>query len=467
MELLQDMNPEKVLTIIATAMLFMLFVQFAAFFGGLKRLRLEREKLRTNEQELLQGKIQAETLLLSAKEQLEQVMRERDEAFSARDEEKNLRHQAEVRNELLLQEQALLKKQMEDFEKHKAEMTGAAKSALLESGTDVIRKEVEKVTKSTMEHMQQVLKNFHAVHAEQTKHALSISTLQRMLSSPTAAGQFSEIGLENTFKNYGLTPGRDFIMQYGLPKSEGGLRPDALVFLPGNHLLVVDSKASHLYYELAQVKDTPQEKEIADRLKISMQRQMQSLSGKGYKEAIQSLYKQLGRGHEVQHILTVMFLQTESAVETLLKIDPEFRHKCEKCDIAITGPAGLSGLLSFSRFQIVNEQQQQNFKTIMEELSGFMDTVRILAEYAEKMRKGVLMSAQGYEGFAASFNRNFLSKARKLLNLGVTMGKQKTLPEHLQTLHITQEKPAMIDVTPASETDDNVAMIEPKKVSSL
>ena len=63
-----------------------------------------------------------------------------------------------------------------------------------------------------------------------------------------------ETVLENTLKSFGLTAGIDFVLQQTFGSEDGSrLRPDAIVFLPADSVLVIDSKASKFLLELAQV----------------------------------------------------------------------------------------------------------------------------------------------------------------------------------------------------------------------
>ena len=59
------------------------------------------------------------------------------------------------------------------------------------------------------------------------------------------AGKLAEITLENILKASGLKNGLDFSMQYNLSGEHNNkLRPDAVIFLPSNNIMIIDAKAS-------------------------------------------------------------------------------------------------------------------------------------------------------------------------------------------------------------------------------
>ena len=89
----------------------------------------------------------------------------------------------------------------------------------------------------------------------------------RALTNPGGAGQMSEIGLENALKNLGLERGRDYVIQPHVTGEEGSaLRPDAMVFLPNDMVMVIDSKASKHIIDLAGAEGTPAQKETEAKL---------------------------------------------------------------------------------------------------------------------------------------------------------------------------------------------------------
>ena len=105
---------------------------------------------------------------------------------------------------------------MEEWKKDKEEHMKSAKAAMFETGSEAFRKEAENMNKKTMEHFGKIIKSVASLSDRVNKSENAVDVVWKSLSTPAAVGQFSEIGLENTLKNYGLEIGRDFIMQYSV-----------------------------------------------------------------------------------------------------------------------------------------------------------------------------------------------------------------------------------------------------------
>ena len=170
-----------------------------------------------------------------------------------------------------------------------------------------------------------------------------------------------------------------------------------------------------------------------------MNEHLKILASKGYKDAVIEDYKKSGRGEKIGYVFTIMFIQSDSYIDKLHKIDPSFRDSCTKHDILLSAPTGLAGLLSLSRYEIAKEKQEQNYETIISELSTFMGHVEIVLGHAAKVGKGIESAANNYEKFVSSVNTRLLPKARNIEKMGVSLPKNKGLPSNLASYHVITE----------------------------
>ena len=134
----------------------------------------------------------------------------------------------------------------------------------------------------------------------------AVDVIERALSNPANAGFAAETVLENTLKSFGLTAGIDFVLQQTFGSEDGSrVRPDAIVFLPADSVLVIDSKASKFLLELAQVEDEAAEAAIYEKLSSTMNQHLKSLASKNYRMAVQSDFRAAGKGDEVRQLVRV------------------------------------------------------------------------------------------------------------------------------------------------------------------
>lgn len=376
-----------------------------------------------------------------------------DEARKERDSLKEEQKESEqtllaIERELSAKTQEIrdLTKQMEDWEKVKEEHMKAAKSSAVEASRELsnkllddhkreleeAKKESEKKVKETTE---QLHKNFQNVFesmksfSDRLKSAEETTdVVRRALLSPSGAGNLAEITLENILKSSGLTEGQDYIMQYFISNEDSkNSRPDAVIFLPGNNVMVIDSKASKFFQEIEEA-DEEDKKALEAQLKQTMNNHLKDLVKRDYTKAIRQESQR-----DVQHVMALMFLPTESALEKLRKIDSSFMEKAWKDDIMPVSPTGVINMLLQAKMIISNARQEQNAKVIIDEVKNLIGSVASLYEYSDKLGTSIKSTFDKYDKFAASFNRTFLSKVKKLEKLGVSSNKNT---QRLKRYHV-------------------------------
>jgi DNA recombination protein RmuC len=271
-----------------------------------------------------------------------------------------------------------------------------------------------------------------------------VEVIKNSLLSPSGAGSLAEITLENILKSSHLRIGVDFIMQYNInaENENVALRPDSVVFLPGDKLMVIDAKASKfLVEEHDNLKD----------LARTMNTHLKKLASKNYADAVKNNLK--NKSQDVVSIVTLMFLPTEQAVEKLMEADSEFMNKAWKVNIFPVGPAGLMNMLSFAKFQISEQMMIKNHLQIIEEVKKLINSVSAMTEHGAKLGNSISNVVTNYDKFAASFNRNFLSKAHKLNRMGIESSLKKD-QQSLKRLQVFMSKSDMIEIGPEEKSEE-------------
>lgn len=314
----------------------------------------------------------------------------------------------------------------------------AAKSAALEAGQQLSSKLLDdhkreneaarelhgkatkQITETLMQQAQAMGEKLATLHESHGKQAGTLDTVMKALTNPTGAGKIAEIGLENLLKSFGLEAGRDFDTQFSMTTGNGRLRPDALVYLPQNRVMVIDCKSSSFL-----VDDT------ADgQLKATMNKHLSDLATKDYRSAVIAEFKK-SRHAEPVDVWSVLYVPTESLAARIKDIDREFVHNLMKHDIILASPATLHGLLSLARVQIENEKQVANSEKIVEAASSLLDGIITAFGHVEKLGRALQSSTKAFDDFSGSANRYILGRAGKFASLGVNPSRGKTLPAAL------------------------------------
>ena len=354
-----------------------------------------------------------------------------------------------------------------DFEKLKEESKESTKAVLFELGNELSKQLIEIHKKENREsrensekNIQETAKKFNSeferivgmvgsLSKEVAQSKDIVDVIKNSLLSPSGAGALAEITLENIMKSSGLRLNIDYRMQYSVQdENQDTLRPDSIVFLPSDRVMIIDAKASKFLVDEADPKS----------LAKTMNSHLRSLSGKSYADAVR---KNLAvKGNNISNIVTLMFLPTEHAIEKLLDADNEFMNKAWKYNIFPVGPAGLMNMLSFAKFQISEQMMMHNHQKIIEEVQKLMASIGSMAEHSTRLGSSISSVANHYDKFAASFNRNFLSKARNISKMGIESGLKKTQAS-LQRFQVIASNSELIEV----EAEEDFKRLEEAKLN--
>lgn len=342
---------------------------------------------------------------------------------------------------------------IEEAKKLRQESNDATKAALFELGNqlsnqliDIHKKENEESRKLSEKNIEKTVDKFNSeferiskmvnmLDKDITQSRDTVDIIKNSLLSPSGAGALAEITLENILKSSGLKSNLDFHLQYNVSDEieKSILRPDAVIFLPSNRLMIIDSKASKF---LVDQNSDPQ------KLAKTMNLHLKSLTGKNYAESIKKSLN--NKQNDVSNIITLMFLPTEQAVEKILDADSQFLNKAWDMDIFPVGPSGLMNMLSFAKFQISEQQMTYYNLQIIEEVKKLISSVAIMTDHSIKLGNSLSSAVNYYDKFAASFNRNLLSKAKKLGSLGLDISLEKQEP--LKRMQLFTSKAELIEL---------------------
>lgn len=375
--------------------------------------------------------------------------------------------------ERLKSENEYLQKQNQDIEKIRKESYESAKASLVDLGNnlskqliDLHKKEnsesrqqseetLNKTTNKLFDEFNKIVNTVSVLNNEVQQSKSTVEIVKNSLLSPSGAGSLAEITLENILKSSGLRSKSDYSMQYSMSNSSSSgqkLRPDALVFLPNDNLMIIDAKASKFLVDWNSSEDQNQtEDSLAKDMMRTMNNHLKDLSSKDYKENLMAHFEDSSQNYN--NIITLMFVPSEHAIEKINAADKNFMQKAWDKNIFPVGPSGLINMLSFAKFQISDQLRHENYRMILEEVRKLLMSVNSLSSYSKKIGTNLQNAVSNYDKFAASFNRNFLSKARNIEKLGITGSGKQTDFKGLERLQVIASKSELIDISP--ESDDN------------
>jgi DNA recombination protein RmuC len=396
----------------------------------------------------------------------EQLVTERNQVEALKEQAETWRKeltQANQAEQLALQKLEQAEQYRKEWELHRQEFEKAARASVMAAGQELSSKlltdhkreaeEVKvKIEEKNRHYAEQYLQQFRAL-ADSVAAVRQVSLeskkqsdiLWRTMSSPSSAGQLTEVALENLLKNLGLREGVDFKLQASVMEGDGaGLRPDCVIYLPFDRLMIIDCKASKYQLELESVESEEARGQAQEKFRTAMLKHLEMLSRKGYMAAMVDAYHQRTGRKPHHQIINVMYIASDAAVEKLDAMDSSFREKMQKAGIIPVGPSGLYGLCSIASMDIAEARKSENHEQIIHEIERLIAGFSQAFVHLEKLGNNLQSAATSFGSFTGSYNRNVAPKLRHLTKLGVKPeGKQK-MPERLPVYELHKVEAGMI-----------------------
>lgn len=263
--------------------------------------------------------------------------------------------------------------------------------------------------------------NMQKMNSELQSDAKGLTTALR--GDTQKQGRWGEIVLQKILENSGLENGVTFELQTSYKAGDKTLRPDAVVYLPGNKCIVIDSKVSLTAYDRSVNAVTDTDRAVAMKEYVaSLQKHISELSDKGYWNNIG-----IGKPGTATPEYVLMFVPVESGLGVALQTDQSLFLKAWEKRIIIVSPSTLVATLMTIASIWKQEKQRENVEEIarsggrlFDKLCGFLedfkkiDTALKSADnaYGEALKKL-------YEGKGAAIHQ-----AERLKELGAKTTKE-------------------------------------------
>jgi len=236
------------------------------------------------------------------------------------------------------------------------------------------------------------------------------SALQSALKSSSARGAWGEQQLRNVIELAGMLPYCDFLEQTTVTSNDKTQRPDAVIKLPNDGCVVIDSKTPLDAYLRAQETSDPT---LHQQL---LNEHAKALAGHAKVLADKKYFQQFDRTPEY----TIMFIPGESFLADALRADSSLLEVAMRSRVLIASPVNLLALLlavakGWQAFQIA--ENAEKIAAIGREL---YERVDIVLESVEKTGRGLETAISAYNKMVGSIEGRMLSTLRKFKDVGVT-----------------------------------------------
>lgn len=369
-----------------------------------------RTRLETENKHLKQAvEVERESLEL-AKKSLEDSF----QSLAARALEGNNRQFLELAKSVLLKEGEVMKGDMKQREQAIESVMTPLRQAL--DRYQLQTQEIEKERQRSYTTVERELKHVMEANNRLTEET---SALKNALKKPHVRGRWGEIQLKNCVELAGMSEYADVCFQSSSTVEEKTLRPDMIVRMPGERVVIVDAKTPIDAFLSALEANTDEEK-TAEMLRHGEQvrSHVKKLSTKAYHDH----YKETAD-------FTVMFLPNESFLYAALEGQPGLMEYALEKKILIATPPTLVGLLKVIRFGWGEEKLARNAQLISEASQELHKRLVNFVETYEKVGLALDKAKKEFDIGRKRLDSRVLVQARKMEDLGAKS--TKTLPENL------------------------------------
>jgi len=233
-------------------------------------------------------------------------------------------------------------------------------------------------------------------------------------NAPKARGRWGEQQLRNVLEQCGLSEHTDFDLERSIDTTEGRLRPDAVVRIPGQKSLIIDAKVSLNAYQDAfeAADDDAREAALAQHVG-SMRTHVQQLGAKSYQSQFDDAPDYV-----------VMFVPGEHFVAAALEKDPELWDFAFRNRVLLATPTNLVAIARTVAMVWTQDKLAREAIEIGRAGAELYDRLATSAEHLKRVGAGLDSAVRNYNKFVGSFERNVLSSGRRLRDKGIEIGKR-------------------------------------------
>ncbi len=344
--------------------------------------------------------------------------------------------------------QKLLDSQKEEIEKMQAlakeEFQNLANRILEEKSkkfTDTNKENLDLLLKPLGENLENFKKKVSEVYENEARERFSLNNTIKMMMEQTTKisqeannlatalkgqtktqGDWGEMILERILEDSGLTKDREYFSQFNIKNENGeNQRPDFVLKLPGNQIVIIDSKVSlNAYERMISAEDEEQRKQNLNLHISAMKRHIDTLAEKRYDNLKESLD------------FTIMFVPVESAFLTALQGDTQLWNYAYKKHIILLSPTNLIAYLKLISDVWKRDHHNKNAAEIARQAGALYDKFDGFVTDLLKIGKKMDDAKGDYENAMKKLSTgkgNLVGSVQKLKQLGAKAS--KNLPEAL------------------------------------
>ena len=290
--------------------------------------------------------------------------------------------------------------------------------------------EIEQIRADAYGGLKNHLESLAKAHDLLQREAHQLSTALR---SPTVRGRWGEMTLRRVVEVAGMGDHCTFEEQASVTTEDGRLRPDMKIMLPGNRVIVVDSKVPlAAYMDAFEAKDEAARQAALARHAQDVRKHVQALKQKAYWEQI---------GHAADFV--VLFLPGESFFSAALEQDRSLLEDAMANKVFLATPTTLMALLNVVAHGWRQQEMAENAEKIGAVGRELYERISKFMEHFARVGDGLTAAGKAYNAAAGSYESRVQPAARRLAEQAAVADKELPEVPRVEPPTRTVERPAL------------------------
>lgn len=277
----------------------------------------------------------------------------------------------------------------------------------------------EKIDKSGQERegLKEQIKLLHDLNKHMAEEAQNLT--KALKGDSKKQGNWGEIVLERILEDSGLIKGQEYELEYSTENHEGSkIRPDAIIKLPDNKHIIIDSKVSLVAFEELVNADSGEQKELQLKRHLdSIKSHVKILSEKSYQTSVDLNTPDF----------VLLFTPIEASFSVAVQADPGMFSFAWDKKIIIVSPTTLLATLRTIASTWKQERQTKNAIEIARQSGKLYDKFVGFVTDLQNIEKHIKKSQDSYN---SAWNKlsdgsgNLINSVEKIKKLGAKTSKE-------------------------------------------
>lgn len=309
-------------------------------------------------------------------------------------------------------ESALLRERVVDLEASLAEDSEtAALLAPLRDALGRVEHQVGTLERDRVGQFSSLRTLMTRVGAETQEVGRATASLAGSLRSSTVRGSWGEVQLRRVLESSGMLARTDFDEQVTAVSSHGaGVRPDAVVRLPGEKVLVLDAKAPMTHFLDAQADDLDEEERSA-----LLGMHAESVAGHVTRLAAKDYWSAFTSTPE----MVVCFVPSDAMLGAALAARPALHEQAMAQRVVLVGPGALMALLRTVAFTWQQDSLSASARELLAVGRELHQRLGTLGAHTAKVGRSLQSSVEAYNAMIGALESRVLVTARRMKDLEI------------------------------------------------